>query len=179
MDRQAEVQRRIDEDDPYVASVTNGEETMTLCRRTVQYSARPEDAVKPIDGAKISIEEGAAMESRVTAARVLTFGAYALAAKKQTGSKFLVVEGDDFLWSMEVPAKRVGDAARFRMDVLQAQKQLEIDAAATKGPEAPTKAVAKAPAMPAGEAIKCLAALRRGGVITQDDFDGLRRRVTG
>ena len=64
----------------------------------------------------ISIEDATELESRITATRLLLLGVFALAAKKQTGgSKYIVIDGEDVLWPMEVGRQKVPAAKRFVM----------------------------------------------------------------
>ena len=58
------------------------------------------------------------MQSRVTATRVALLGAFALAAKKKSGgTKFLTVEGPEFMWGAEVDRKSIKDAQKFMVAV--------------------------------------------------------------
>ena len=64
----------------------------------------------------MSVEDGQALERRVTVTRIVLLGIFALAAKKKSGgTKYLTVDGDGFFWAMEVDRKRVKDAQRFVM----------------------------------------------------------------
>lgn len=72
----------------------------------------------------ISIEDGEELQSRVTATRLLLLGVFAFAAKKKSGgNKFITVEGDDFLWALEVGRKKVSDAQRLVMKARSLKKK--------------------------------------------------------
>ena len=67
--------------------------------------------VKTPVGVNATLEEGEALEKRITATRMLAVGLYALAMPKKTGgTKYLVVEGPDFFWSMEVGHDQIQEA---------------------------------------------------------------------
>lgn len=72
----------------------------------------------------ITLEDGEELQSRVTATRLLMLGVFAFAAKKKTGgNKFLTVEGEDFLWALEVGRKKVSEAQRLIMKARQLMKK--------------------------------------------------------
>lgn len=72
----------------------------------------------------ISLEDGEELQSRVTATRLLMLGVFAFAAKKKSGgSKFITVEGEDFLWALEVGRKKASDAQKFVMKARSLQKK--------------------------------------------------------
>ena len=71
----------------------------------------------------ITLEDGEELQSHVTATRLLMLGKFAFAAKKKTGgNKFITVEGEDFLWDLEVGRKKVSDAQKL---VLKARKLMK------------------------------------------------------
>ena len=68
----------------------------------------------PLDGVSARVEDGNALESRVTATRLVALGVFAFAAKKKRGGEaFLTIEGPDFFWAIEVDRKKKGDAMKF------------------------------------------------------------------
>lgn len=74
----------------------------------------------------ISIEDATELESRITATRLLLLGVFAFAAKKKTGgSKYIVIEGENFLWPMEVGRKKVPAANSFAMKARSYMKNKE------------------------------------------------------
>lgn len=69
---------------------------------------------KPVKGVRASVEDGSALESKVTLTRAIAFGVFALAMKKKKGGeKYLTVEGPDFAWIAEVDRKHIPDAMKF------------------------------------------------------------------
>lgn len=71
----------------------------------------------------ITLEDGEELQSRVTATRLLMLGVFAFAAKKKTGgNKFIVVEGENFLWGLEVGRKKVNDAQKLVMKARSLKK---------------------------------------------------------
>lgn len=62
---------------------------------------------------RVSLEDGEALSTRVTATRVLALGVFALAAKKRVGgTKFLTIESDEVFVTVEVPRKKVNEARK-------------------------------------------------------------------
>ena len=92
-----------------------GGASMTLYERGIEFKS-PDADLEPgkvtFDAvSSIDIEDGQALESRITVTRLLLTGPFALALKKKKGgTKFIAVEGDQFLWPMEVNRKKVKDA---------------------------------------------------------------------
>lgn len=78
-----------------------------------------------LSGVSSHVESGTDLQSRVTATRLLAFGVFALAFKKKKGGeKYLIVEGDDFVWMAEVGRKQIKEAMKFSSEVNnQARKQ--------------------------------------------------------
>ena len=98
----------------------DGSNTMLLYEKGIEFMTKDESlnpGFRTWDEIKsVSIEDATELESRVTATRLLLIGIFAFAAKKKTGgSKFIVVEGEDFLWPMEVGHKKVPAANNFVM----------------------------------------------------------------
>ena len=74
----------------------------------------------------VSLEDGEELQSRVTATRLLVLWVFAFAAKKKTGgNKFITVEGEDFLWALEVGRKKVSDAQKFVIKARQLMKKAQ------------------------------------------------------
>lgn len=68
------------------------------------------------DITSVSIEDAEELQQRVTVTRLLLVGVFAFALKKKKGgTKFITVEGEDFLWPMEVGRKQVKDAQKLVM----------------------------------------------------------------
>lgn len=78
-----------------------------------------------VEGITIELDDGAALESRFTATRLLLIGVFALAFKKKKGGeKFLLIFSDDFQWLVEVPRKQVKNATEFLHKVRAKQREL-------------------------------------------------------
>lgn len=67
-----------------------------------------------LDGVSASVLDGSALESRVTATRLLLLGVFAFAFKKKKGGeKYVLIEGPDFAWMAEADRKHIRDAVKF------------------------------------------------------------------
>jgi hypothetical protein len=91
--------------------------TLFLREKGMEFTTQDKDEESGIhlwsEITSISLEDGEELQSRVTATRLLLLGVFAFAAKKKTGgTKFIVVEGEDFLWALEVGRKKVNEAQR-------------------------------------------------------------------
>ena len=72
------------------------------------------DEQHKLDGVHASVEDGSALESRVTLTRMLAVGLLAFAFKKKSGGeKYLTVEGPDFAWVALANRKHISNAMRF------------------------------------------------------------------
>lgn len=72
----------------------------------------------PLQGVTAVVESGEALQSRVTATRILAIGVFALAAKKKSGGEsYLTIEGPGFAWVEEVDRKKRADAVAFAAKV--------------------------------------------------------------
>lgn len=70
--------------------------------------------IRPVRGVRADVEQGSALESRVTLTRLLAIGIFAFAFKKKRGGeKYLTVEGPDFAWMAKVDRKHIPDAMKF------------------------------------------------------------------
>lgn len=74
--------------------------------------------IRPVRGVRADVEQGSALESRVTLTRLLAIGVFAFAFKKKRGGEmYLTVEGPDFAWMAKVDRKRIPDAMKFATKV--------------------------------------------------------------
>lgn len=72
------------------------------------------DEQHKLDGVHASVENGSALESRVTLTRMLAVGLLAFAFKKKSGGeKYLTVKGPDFAWVALANRKHISNAMRF------------------------------------------------------------------
>ena len=74
-----------------------------------------------LKGVHAYLEDGSALESRITATRLLLFGPFALAMKKRKGGeKYLIVEGPDFAYMTMVKRQNISKAVRFKPEIVNA-----------------------------------------------------------
>ena len=74
-----------------------------------------------LKGVHAYLEDGSALESRITATRLLLFGPFALAMKKRKGGeKYLIVEGPDFAYMTMVKRQNISKAVRFKTEIVNA-----------------------------------------------------------
>lgn len=86
---------------------------ITLYKDKIQRHDRKKER-HPLDGVTATVEDGAALEKRVTATRLIALGIFSLAAKKKSGGEsFLTIEGPDFFWTIEVDRKKKNNAIKF------------------------------------------------------------------
>ena len=78
-----------------------------------------------LDGVAATVEDGEALQERITLTRVALVGIFALAwQKKKGGEKWLSVMGPDFCWIAKADRKHIGDAMKFAAKINdQARKQ--------------------------------------------------------
>lgn len=76
-----------------------------------------------LDGVTALVESGEALSSRVTLTRLVAIGVFAFAAKKKKGgTSYLLIEGPDFAWTMEVKRGDQAKAQAFAAKVRAAAK---------------------------------------------------------
>lgn len=66
----------------------------------------------PITGAAASVDTAQALQSRITATRLVTVGVFALAAKKKTGEVFILIEHPDYSFTAGPIKAKNADGAR-------------------------------------------------------------------
>lgn len=75
---------------------------------------------------EVTIEDAEEFQSRVTVTRLLLVGVFAFALKKKKGgTKYIVVEGEDFLWPIEIGRKKAADAKKFVMKARTLKKNAQ------------------------------------------------------
>lgn len=79
----------------------------------------------PLTGVVSTVEDGSALQERLTATRIFLAGPYALAFKKRKGGeKWLSIVGPDFAWIAKADMKHISDAMKFSTQVNnQARRQ--------------------------------------------------------
>lgn len=96
-------------------------ETVVLYRERIKRGLKEE---RPLAGVSATVESGSALDKRVTLTRVAALGVFSLAAKKrQGGESYLIIEGPDFQWSIEVGRKDQAKAREFAAKVTTAARQ--------------------------------------------------------
>lgn len=107
----------------------DGSNSMLLYENGIEFMTKDE-SLKPGfrtwgEIQSVSIESGTELESRITATRMILLGLFALAVKKKSGgTRYVVVEGEDYLWTMEVGHKKVAAANNFVMKARSMLKQV-------------------------------------------------------
>lgn len=92
-----------------------------LRKDVVERTVGDDAGTHPLVGVEAFLEDGEALQARITATRLVLTGVFAFALKKKRGGEsFLTIQGDGFAWVVEVPAKKRGDAQRF-VSALRAQ----------------------------------------------------------
>lgn len=101
-------------------------ESMSLSGKHINYHAKGigNGGKKDVTGVTARVEGGEDLRQRITLTRIALLGVLAVALpKKYGGEKFLTIEGDDFVWAMEVDRKHVNDAQKFAAEVNTASKK--------------------------------------------------------
>lgn len=72
----------------------------------------------PLTDVTATVEDGSALQERMTATRILLAGPFALAFKKRKGGeKWLSIIGPDFAWVAKADMKHISDAIKFSAQV--------------------------------------------------------------
>jgi hypothetical protein len=125
------------------------------------------DDRRPLSGVKASLEDGSDSQSRTTLTRLLATGVLAFGMKKRIGGeKYLVVEGPDFSWMVEVAPKKVGKAMVFVNNVNNAARQMTTSAPNGTGRESLSE-------------LEQLASLHDKGILTDEEFSAKKRQILG
>lgn len=143
-------------------------------RLTVKDNAAVFDReIKMLCNVTAALEEGEALEKRITATRMLAVGLYALAIPKKTGgTKFIVVEGPDFFWNMEVARDRIQEAMEVIAAINNQSKQLTPQ---TK--QAPIATISENESENFVDRLERLAKLHETGALTDDEFTAAKAKL--
>lgn len=96
-----------------------GDDGTTITIENTTISSKGE--THSLKGVHAYLEDGSALESRITATRLLLFGPFALAMKKRKGGeKYLIVEGPDFAYMTMVKRQNISKAVRFKTEIMSA-----------------------------------------------------------
>lgn len=174
--------------DPRVTEYWTLEGALDVRETTIRYKGE----TQPIEGVTARLEDGEALESRVTATRLVMLGIFAFAAKKKTGgTKFLTVESPDFFWTIEVERKRISEAMRVVAAINDRSRKAAAEKKAPETPPAPKREQGRLPDQAISPVIvdngshkvgrvsdlRLIADLFSHGVISKEEFDILRKRV--
>ena len=97
-----------------VASIKGAKEEITLFPKKVRKGGAILGEEQPLTGVIARVEDGEALQKRVTVTRLVAIGVFALLAKKKRGGEsFLTVEGPGFFWAIEIDRKKKNDAIKF------------------------------------------------------------------
>lgn len=81
---------------------------------TGEIKKRTERGAHPIAGVTARLEQGEALQRRITATRLVTTGVFALKFRKEShGEWWLTIEGPDFFWTEKVDRKDQDKARKF------------------------------------------------------------------
>lgn len=106
--------------EPRVAFFAGEDGHFTLYKDGLDHAGQtfPLDTIR-----EVRLEDGEALQSRITATRLVLVGVFALAFKKKRGGeKFLTVETDSAFAAVKVNRKKVNAAQRFAAEVRNAAK---------------------------------------------------------
>lgn len=97
---------------------------LQLFRDGLDYIAKLDRTTLPLESIRsVSVEDGADLEARITATRLVLVGVFALAWRKRTGGeKYLTVEADDRFVAVTVSRRDITKAQRFAADLRTAIK---------------------------------------------------------
>ncbi|TPF92562.1 hypothetical protein BW14_08455 [Bifidobacterium sp. UTBIF-68] len=137
-----------------------------------------------LQGVIASVENGSALESRVTVTRLLLAGPFALAFKKKKGGeKYVTIEGPGFAWIAEADRKHVKEAVLF-VNAVTNQVAKDTNEANDYMPSvSATTPTNVTPTMQAGDNIADnlakLAQLHDAGILSDDEFDAAKKKALG
>ena len=108
----------------------DGQSVISLREKGIEFESKDESlnpGIHTWDEIKeITIEDAEELQSRVTVTRLLLVGVFAFALKKKKGgTKYIVVEGEDFLWPIEIGRKKAADAKKFVMKARTLKKNAQ------------------------------------------------------
>ncbi|RBQ00029.1 hypothetical protein CRD59_00775 [Bifidobacterium xylocopae] len=130
---------------------------------------------KKLEGVHAYLANGEEAHKKVSAGRVLALGVLALAAKKQVqGSQFVVIEGPDFVWTVEAGEGLISAAAKFAGKVNNAVRQYETahQISATLAPPNPATSNL-------GKQLEQLSELHFSGALSNAEFSAAKSRLLG
>lgn len=163
-------------------SIFDGENGRLILGReliTFDPSDGSEERKSDLVGVSASLESGEELQSRVTVTRLLLFGVYAFGAKKKRGGeKFIVVNGPNCFWALEVKGQDANAAMSFVAEINQAAKSVGDN----HDTALPASTVAHTDSSDAGlfiDELERLVSLRREGMLTDAEFSAAKSKLLG
>lgn len=101
------------------ATFTGEDGSLSLYRDAVDHQAGLKKTKVPLHSIRaVTLEDGADLEARITATRLVLVGVFALALKKKRGGeKYLTVEADETVLVVRVPRKKIAAAHKFSAEL--------------------------------------------------------------
>lgn len=174
-----EAERRIRENDPLVNEFFGTGGGVILCKRTISF--KDEDGIKRRalnPSISASLVDGAQAQQRVTVTRIAVMGIFAFGAPKRTqGTRFLIVEGPDFFWTLEVPMSCANEAMTMVGMINDLCRRSVSQTEAPSSSQALDSPQVREVKGALGDNLKMLAELLKNNVISSEEFDTLKSRV--
>lgn len=155
----------------------NGELVLKDRRIAFHPSEGTGSIVKDVAGVRASVVTGEELRSRVTVTRMALAGIFAFALKKQAGGeRFLVVEGPDFAWAVEVDLNQANEAILLATAINDEARSAAP--AAQAGPAHFAQPAAAGGSDIIGQ-LERLASLKAAGALTDEEFSAAKRLILG
>lgn len=121
-----------------------------------------------VKGAKATVETGEQLNERVTLTRIALVGIFALGMKKRSGGeRYIVIEGEDFAWALEVTSEQANDAIKFATLVNSASKDCATQNELKKQDDGLI------------EQLERLANLKNSGMLDEAEFKAAKAKLLG
>ena len=131
---------------------------------------------RPLYGVQASLDDAGNARKRVTATRAAAVGVLALAAKKaEPGDHFVIVDGPDFQWSVQIDNASVSAARKFVTAVNTTARQYEaMHPKAQKTQESDETA-----ASTVDDQLAHLARLHESGALDDEEYTAAKHQLLG
>ncbi|MCT8158184.1 SHOCT domain-containing protein [Bifidobacterium polysaccharolyticum] len=131
---------------------------------------------RPLYGVQASLDDAGNARKRVTATRAAAVGVLALAAKKaEPGDHFVIVDGPDFQWSVQIDNASVSAARKFVTAVNSTARQYE--AMHPKAQETQESDDTAAPTV--ADQLAHLASLHESGALDDEEYTAAKHQLLG
>lgn len=131
-----------------------------------EFGKSPE--TRDVAGARATVETGEQLNERVALTRIALVGIFALGMKKRSGGeRYIVIEGEDFAWALEVTSDQANDAIQFATLVNSAAK----DCRKQSEPKQSDNQLL--------EQLERLVSLKESGMLDDVEFKAAKARVLG